>query len=116
MVTMMFENSMQLVNPMVSLPYWDFTIEGAVIDTDEEFEGDYTRLAEASPLWTPDWFGGVDKHDYQVGFEMLCGRLCRGRVATVVRPPALYHPRVPCKRCRWRALLRAASCFHHSLN
>lgn len=66
MVTMMFENSLQLVNPMVSLPYWDFTIEGSVIDTDEEFAGDYTRLAEASPLWTPDWFGGVDKHDYQV--------------------------------------------------
>lgn len=68
MVTMMFENSLQLVNPMVSLPYWDFTIEGSVVDTDEEFGGDYTRLSEASPLWGPDWFGGVDKHDYQVGF------------------------------------------------
>eukprot|EP00752_Nemacystus_decipiens_P012221 g10835.t1 len=66
MVTMMFENSLQLVNPMVSLPYWDFTVEGAVVDTDEELAGDYTRLSEASPLWTPDWFGGVDKHDYQV--------------------------------------------------
>ncbi|CAM9893269.1 unnamed protein product [Pylaiella littoralis] len=64
MVTMIFENSMQLVNPMVSLPYWDFTIEGAIID--EEFDGDYTKLAKASPLWTPDWFGGVDKSDYQV--------------------------------------------------
>lgn len=68
MVTMMFENSLQLVNPMISLPYWDFTIEGAVVDNDEELAGDYTRLSEASPLWTPDWFGGVDKHDYQVGF------------------------------------------------
>eukprot|EP00903_Cladosiphon_okamuranus_P011690 g10995.t1 len=66
MVTMMFENSLQLVNPMISLPYWDFTIEGSVIDTDEEFAGDYTRLVEASPLWTPDWFGGVDREDYQV--------------------------------------------------
>lgn len=65
MVTMMFENSLQLVNPMISLPYWDFTIEGAVID--EEFGGDYTKLTEASPLWTSDWFGGVDKTDYQVG-------------------------------------------------
>ncbi|CBJ33496.1 tyrosinase [Ectocarpus siliculosus] len=64
MVTMMFENSLQLVNPMLSLPYWDFTIEGAVID--REFGGDYTRLTEASPLWTADWFGGVDKKDYQV--------------------------------------------------
>ncbi|CAM9305494.1 unnamed protein product [Ectocarpus fasciculatus] len=64
MVTMMFENSLQLVNPMISLPYWDFTIEGAVID--QEFGGDYTRLTEASPLWTADWFGGVDTTDYQV--------------------------------------------------
>ncbi|CAM9275842.1 unnamed protein product [Hapterophycus canaliculatus] len=64
MVTMMFENSLQLINPMLSLPYWDFTIEGAVVDL--EFDGDYTRLAEASPLWGPDWFGGVDTTDYQV--------------------------------------------------
>ncbi|CAM9515381.1 unnamed protein product [Scytosiphon promiscuus] len=64
MVTMMFENSLQLINPMLALPYWDFTIEGAVVDL--EFDGDYTRLAEASPLWGPDWFGGVDTSDYQV--------------------------------------------------
>ena len=76
MVTMMFENSLQLVNPMISLPYWDFTIEGAVVDNDEELAGDYTRLSEASPLWTPDWFGGVDKHDYQVGFFFLSILLC----------------------------------------
>lgn len=69
MVTMMFENSLQLVNPMLSLPYWDFTIEGAVID--REFGGDYTRLTEASSLWTADWFGGVDKRDYQVAVVVV---------------------------------------------
>lgn len=88
MVTMMFENSMQLVNPMISLPYWDFTIEGGVVDTDEELGGDYTRLREASPLWTPDWFGGVDNEDYQVGFVvvvvLVLSRRHVGRVGAIV--------------------------------
>ena len=64
MVTMMFEGSLQLVNPKLSLPYWDFTIEGAKIE--EDFDGDYSRLTEASELWSPDWFGGVDPQDFQV--------------------------------------------------
>ncbi|CAN0499753.1 unnamed protein product, partial [Laminaria digitata] len=61
MVTIMFEASLQLVNPKLSLPYWDFTIEGAKIEAD--FDGDYSRLTEASELWTSDWFGGVDPED-----------------------------------------------------
>lgn len=64
MVTMIFEKSMQLVNPKVSLPYWDFTIEAAIIDT--EYDGDYTKARDVTDLWTADWFGGVDATDNQV--------------------------------------------------
>ena len=52
------------MNPKIALPYWDFTIEGAIIDS--EFDGDFTRLTEASDLWNEDWFGSVDQEDWQV--------------------------------------------------
>ena len=64
MVTMMFEMSLQLVNPKIALPYWDFTIEGAVVDA--QLDGDFTRLTEASDLWNEDWFGSVNQEDWQV--------------------------------------------------
>lgn len=64
MVTMMFEGSMQAVNPKLSLPYWDYTIEASVIEN--EYDGDYTKLREASDLWTSEWFGSVDNADFQV--------------------------------------------------
>lgn len=64
MVTMMFEASLQAVNPKLSLPYWDFTIESYIIDT--QHDGDYTKLREISDLWTSEWFGGVDDSDFQV--------------------------------------------------
>lgn len=64
MVTMMFEASMQAVNPMISLPYWDFTMESAIIDT--EHDGDYTKMREITDLWTSEWFGSVDDADFQV--------------------------------------------------
>lgn len=64
MVTMMFENSLQLVNPKLSLPYWDFTIEGYLVDS--VHDGDYTKLRDVSDLWTEEWFGSVDPEDFQV--------------------------------------------------
>lgn len=64
MVTMMFESSLQAVNPMLSLPYWDFTIESFLVDT--LHDGDYTKMREVSDLWTEEWFGSVDPEDFQV--------------------------------------------------
>ena len=64
MVTTMFEMNLQLVKPKIALPYWDFTIEGAVVDA--QLDGDFTRLTEASDLWNEDWFGSVDQEDWQV--------------------------------------------------
>ena len=64
MVTTMFEMNLQLVKPKIALPYWDFTIEGAVVDA--QLDGDFTRLTEASDLWNEDWFGSVNQEDWQV--------------------------------------------------
>lgn len=64
MVTLMFEMSLQMVNPKLSLPYWDFTIDAYLVD--KEYGGDYSHLKDVSDLWTPEWFGSVDPEDFQV--------------------------------------------------
>lgn len=64
MVTLMFEQAMQLVNPKLALPYWDFTIDGHLVES--LYEDDYSHLRDVSDLWTPEWFGSVDPVDFQV--------------------------------------------------
>lgn len=65
MMSNTFEYSLQLVNPKLTLPYWDFTIESS-----EEFKSrdgvDDTEPQRQSPLLQPSWFGGTDSSDYQV--------------------------------------------------
>ena len=51
--TMVLE-SVQSIDPRVSTPYWDWTIEMAMVDAGElesRFE---------SPLWTAEWFGSLN--------------------------------------------------------
>lgn len=64
MITLMFENSLRLVNPKLSVPYWDYTIDGHIVNRD--FDGDFRRLRDVSDLWTPEWFGSIDEADFQV--------------------------------------------------
>jgi len=45
--TLEVEQSMQLVNPTVSMPYWDYTIDDYLYDSD----------LEKSVVWSDDWFG-----------------------------------------------------------
>ncbi|CAN0363328.1 unnamed protein product [Pylaiella littoralis] len=62
LITNTFEYSLQRVNPKLTLPYWDFTIEGlAVKDSADE---DDTVIS--SPLFQDSWFGSADPDDYVV--------------------------------------------------
>jgi len=47
-LTNAFELSLQSVNPAVTLPYWDFTIEGTA-----------GLPVSESPIFTPEWFGSI---------------------------------------------------------
>lgn len=47
-LTLLFEQSLQSINPSVTVPYWDFTIEGTFSEG-AEFRN--------SGIFADDWFG-----------------------------------------------------------
>lgn len=78
MLSNTFEASLQAVNPKLTLPYWDFTIETSST-------GGHLGQQEPqrfSPMLTPEYFGDVDEEDHMVGvFSFLrtssgCYRSC----------------------------------------
>ncbi|KAJ1460117.1 hypothetical protein M885DRAFT_458851 [Pelagophyceae sp. CCMP2097] len=46
--------SLQAIDPSISTPYWDWTIESRMVET-----GDISSPFE-TPLWTADWFGSLN--------------------------------------------------------
>ena len=75
LLTNTFEFSLQLVNPKLTVPYWDFTMEttaASKVQYDPAFP--LTRTEMLSP-W---WFGSVDLNDHVVRglfLAFLCGIL-----------------------------------------
>lgn len=64
LITNTFEYSLQRVNPKLTVPYWDFTIE-----TSSSFvksAKDSTEPQASSPLFDPAWFGTSDHDDNMV--------------------------------------------------
>eukprot|EP00903_Cladosiphon_okamuranus_P013119 g12236.t1 len=49
-ITLMYEQSLQAINPSIALPYWDFTIEGTFYDWSN---------FRSSSLFSDDWFGNA---------------------------------------------------------
>lgn len=48
--SLVFERSIQSVDPLVSLPYWDYTIEASLLESDSSLS-----FADVSPMFTDDW-------------------------------------------------------------
>ncbi len=61
-LTNTFEYSLQLINPKLTLPYWDWTIE----ELDAERESVDGEIVIKSPLFQESWFGTADPDDYMV--------------------------------------------------
>ncbi len=62
MLSNTFEYSLQLVNPKLTLPYWDWTIE----ELDAERESVNGEMIIKSPVFQESWFGTADPDDYVV--------------------------------------------------
>ena len=60
-LTNSFEASIRAVDPSVTLPYWDFTIEGEAI---AKLDQKPSYMLEITPVFTDEWFGSVDKHNH----------------------------------------------------
>ncbi|CAM9421765.1 unnamed protein product [Ectocarpus sp. 6 AP-2014] len=54
-----FEYSLQRVNPKLTLPYWDFTIED--FEAEKSFDDDDLKIV--SPIFQESWFGSADPDD-----------------------------------------------------
>lgn len=65
-----FEYSLQKVNPMLTLPYWDFTIEMSTFGGND---GVVEEPQANSPMLKEDWFGKMDPEDFQVWYRMGMG-------------------------------------------
>jgi hypothetical protein len=57
-----FEASVRAVDPSVTIPYWDFTIEGEYVSNING--GSPSDMLEMSPFFTADWFGSVDENNH----------------------------------------------------
>ena len=60
-LTNSFEASLRSVDPSVTLPYWDFTIEGQVITN---LDKNPSYMLEITPVFTDEWFGSVDTDNH----------------------------------------------------
>lgn len=49
-ITLMYEQSLQAINPSIALPYWDFTVEGTFYDWSN---------FRSSSVFSDDWFGNA---------------------------------------------------------
>lgn len=60
-LTNTFEASLRSIDPSVTLPYWDFTIEGEEILLKGERP---SYMMEVTPIFSDTWFGSVDSFNH----------------------------------------------------
>jgi hypothetical protein len=60
-ITQSFEAALRSVDPSVTLPYWDFTIEGQQI---YDYGKSPSYFLEITPFLNDEWFGSVDENDH----------------------------------------------------
>lgn len=73
LLTLMFEQSMRLVNPKLSLPYWDYTVEGYLVD--KYYDGDFTRINDVTQIFSDEWFGAVEGNQVCIHQSGVAGQL-----------------------------------------
>lgn len=66
-----FEYVLQLVDPMIALPYWDYTFEGQLFSVTKDMS-----IWRDSLLFSDEWFGSVNDN-----FEVKTGRFAYTTVA-----------------------------------
>jgi hypothetical protein len=84
-LTMMMEKSLQAVNPAITVPYWDFSIEGELMSQND---GDISYM-EDSVVFSDDWFGEL----WPEGGVINKGRWAYTKIAEVDKTQfSIYSP------------------------
>ena len=78
-----FEASIRSVDPSVTTPYWDFSIEGQII-ADAQQPPSY--LSKISPIFTAEWFGSVDTNDHIVDSRWAHALMPKATKHSIVTP------------------------------
>ena len=60
-LSLSFEAALRAVNPAVTTPYWDFTIDGEAIKI---WGGGPSMLTSVNDFFTSKWFGSVDDESH----------------------------------------------------
>lgn len=75
-LTLMFEKSLQAVNPAVAVPYWDFTLESTFFGASD---------FRTSGVFADDWFGAASpKNVRRAESGRVEGRGCGGWAGSFV--------------------------------
>jgi hypothetical protein len=82
-ITQTFESALRAVNPAVSLPYWDFTIEGQEIKDAGE---NPSYFLEVTPFLTHKWFGSVDEDGHIADSKFAFSQMPKVTDSSVVEP------------------------------
>ena len=91
-LTLAFEQALQAVDPKVSCPYWDFTIDRAHLDA-----GNWSSL-DRSPVWRDDWFGSAKGG---AGGTVTEGRWAYVAIDSVDADSSSYHNSYGYLRAPW---------------
>lgn len=82
-ITQTFEAALRSIDPSVTVPYWDFTIEGQQI-TDADAKPSY--FLEITPFLSDKWFGSVDENDHIQDSHFAFAQMPKVTTDSIVTP------------------------------
>lgn len=82
-ITQTFEAALRSIDPSVTLPYWDFTIEGQEI-TDAGESPSY--FLEITPFLNDNWFGSTDENGHVQDSKFAYAKMPKVTNESIVEP------------------------------
>ena len=82
-ITQTFEAALRAVNPAVTLPYWDFTIEGQQISDAGESA---SYFLEVTPFLNDKWFGSTDENGHVQNSKFAFAKMPKVTAESIVQP------------------------------
>ena len=82
-ITQTFEAALRSIDPSVTLPYWDFTIEGQEITDAGEIP---SYFLEITPFLNDNWFGSTDENGHVQDYKFAYAKMPKVTNTSIVEP------------------------------